>query len=96
MDAIIIGLIIVVIIFLIKIVKQNKSIMATQAEQTAKLVAAADKAEKILKEVQALKTAYDNSGNSTPEMDAAFARIEAAQSGTDDLNADEVPPSEEV
>jgi peptidoglycan hydrolase CwlO-like protein len=76
--------------------KLNK-IMATQAEQAAKLSAVADQLDKataeILAAIQALKDAQANAGNTTPEEDAATARLSTAAQALDDINPDAPAPT---
>lgn len=66
--------------------------MATKSEVTAAIEAAAAQTDKIISEVTtataALTTAIAAAGNSTPEMDAALARLQASLQVADDLNAD--------
>jgi hypothetical protein len=70
--------------------------MATQAEQTAKLNAIGDKLDKasaeILAAIQALKDAQANAGSTTPEEDAATARLEAGAQALDDIVPDAPTP----
>lgn len=65
-----------------------------QAELEAALTAAAEKTDKIVAEVQAstaqLLQAIADAGNSTPAVDAALARLQAALQVADDLNPDPV------
>lgn len=61
----------------------------SQEEAIAKLDAQAVKLEKVRTEVQALKDAAANSGNVSPELEAAIARVDAAITGVDDINEDE-------
>jgi chromosome segregation ATPase len=75
-----------------RIEQKLDTIMATQAEQTAKLTAIGDKLDKasaeILAAIQALKDAQANAGNTTPEEDAATARLETAAQSLDDIVPD--------
>lgn len=70
--------------------------MASKEEQTAKLNAIGDRLDKataeILAAIQALKDAQANAGNTTPEEDAATARLETAAQGLDDVNPDAPAP----
>lgn len=71
--------------------------MATQAELAASLSAVGDQLDKaqaeILAEVQALKDALAAAGATSPEVDAAVARVQAAAQSLDDVNPDVVPPA---
>lgn len=64
--------------------------MANQAELTAKLTAIADRAEKVKAEILAALEKLKATAT-TPEQDAALARLETAVGGMDDLNADAAP-----
>lgn len=66
-------------------------IMATAAEHTAQLEAMAARAEKVKVEILAA-LAKISEGTTTPEQDAAVARIEAVLGGLDDLTVDEPLP----
>lgn len=70
------------------IIKKLNQIIMTQAELTAALDAATAQIGKISTEVQNLITAVQNTGNTTPEVDAAIANLQAAIQGVDDLNVD--------
>ena len=79
--------------------RKADKIMATQAEEAAKLNAFADKLDKataeIVAAVQALKDALASAGGTSPEVDAATGRLDKASQTLDDLNADPVvtPPA---
>jgi hypothetical protein len=66
------------------IIKQNKNLM-TKQEFTDAINVVSDTLQKALNEVVA---AVGASGNSTPEMDAALTRLQAAAKALDDLNPD--------
>jgi len=61
------------------------TIMATQDELAQKLTSVSDELDKATKEI---KDAIANAGASTPAVDAAVARLEAAAKTLDDLNPD--------
>jgi ABC-type transporter Mla subunit MlaD len=73
----------------------TRIIAMNQAELEAALAAAADKTEKIIAEVQAstqeLKDALAAAGSTTPEVNAALARLQGALQVADDLNPDPAP-----
>lgn len=60
-----------------------------QQELQAALEAANAKIDKIVTEVQNLITAVQTAGNTTPEVDAAVASLQAKLQGLDDLNPDQ-------
>ena len=72
----------------------------TGEQIAARLEAVEGQSEKILTEVSALKTAFDEAiaGGLTPEVQAriaaSFANIEAAQALTDEINPDAETPAE--
>lgn len=66
--------------------------MATQKELADKLNTIGDELDKakaeIVAAVQALKDALSAAGSTTPEVDAAVARLESGAQALDDLNPD--------
>jgi hypothetical protein len=70
-----------------------KTIQMDQTQLAEKLDAVTGQVGKIRTEVQGLKDALAASGNATPEVEAALARLETAVQGVDDLNVD-APPAE--
>lgn len=81
-----IALLIIIILILIYI-------MATQAEhaqQLKDLKIQNDKARaEVLAKIAALEDAVNNAGNTTPEVDAAFADLKASVQTDDDIVADQ-------
>ena len=71
-------------------------IMATKAEFAADINATADKVVKVIGEFTAataqMAAAIEAAGNSSPEEDAALARLKAAVQQADDLNPDAPEP----
>jgi multidrug resistance efflux pump len=71
------------------------TIMATQAEQAAKLRALGAQLAKargeIIAAVDRLTAAVAAGGGTTPEVDDATAALQVAVQGLDDLNPDETP-----
>jgi len=71
--------------------------MATQAELAAHLGKIGDQLDKaqaeIVAAIQALKDAIANAGNTTPEIDAALARLDTSAQGLDDINPDQPAPT---
>lgn len=69
--------------------------MATQAEQAAHLNKIGDQLDKataeIIAAVQALKDAIATAGSTTPEVDAAMARLDTGVQTLDDINPDQPP-----
>lgn len=78
-----------------KLNRKVVKIMATQAEEAAKLAAIGDKLDKasaeILAAIEELKNALAAAGNTTPEVDAATERLTTAAQALDDIVPD-VPP----
>ena len=74
------------------VLQQLRKVLMNQAEMEAALVAAADKTDKIIAEVQAatavLQAAIAAAGSSTPAVDAALLRLQNALTVADDLNPD--------
>jgi ABC-type transporter Mla subunit MlaD len=68
------------------------TLMATQAEHAADLVALKNQADKakaeIIAKVAALEAAIANGSGTTPEVDAAMADLKGSIQGVDDLNQD--------
>lgn len=83
------------ILGLIGITNNIRKIMATQAEQAAKLNAIADELDKakteIVSAIQALKDAQAAAGNTTADEDAATARLDAVAQALDAINPDATP-----
>src|ERR1044071_9396933 len=79
-----------------RLTRKVKQIMATQQELATKLNSIGDELDKAFKEitdaVQALKDALANAGNSTPEVDAAVARLDTAAQALDNINPDAPTP----
>lgn len=73
------------LIWLVEINHQQRKIMSTQAELAAALRAVNAQLQKAIEEIVA---AVANSGNTTPEVDAAVAALQAAAQALDDLNPD--------
>lgn len=67
--------------------KLNK--LMTKQEFADAVNAASDQLQKALNEIT---TAIQNSGNSSPEMDAALTRLQTAATALDDLNPDAPAP----
>ena len=65
-------------------------ILMTQAELAQAISDAADKIQKGINEV---KDAIAKSGSTTPEVDAALARLQGFATDLDDLNPDAPPPT---
>lgn len=74
------------------------SIMATQAEQAARLRAIGTQLAKVRAEIVAavdrLTQALETAGSTTPEVDEATEALQGAVQGLDDLNPDAEPPVE--
>jgi hypothetical protein len=74
----------------------EKRLMSTQAELATQLLAVRDQLTKASAEVQArvaaLEAAIANSGNSTPEVDAALDAVKQIAQALDDLNPDAPTP----
>ena len=70
--------------------------MASQAEEAAKLTALSEQLTKANDEIQKaiadLKTALDNAGQTSPEVDAATEALTAKAQALDDIVPD-VPPA---
>jgi hypothetical protein len=75
-----------------KLIRKAQKIMASQAEEAAILVAVDEKLDKataeILAAIQGLKDALAAAGNTTPEVDAATARLTTAAQALDDIVPD--------
>lgn len=73
----------------------QKNIMGSQADEATALNALADQLTKANTEIQAaiadLKTQIANAGNTTPEVDAALARVTAGAQTLDDIVPDPAP-----
>jgi ribosomal protein S20 len=84
-------------ILLASIDAKAEAIMATQAEQAAKLRAIFDQLGKVKTEivtaVEKLTAAVEAGGDTTPEVDAATQALQEAVQGLDDLNPDEPAPT---
>jgi hypothetical protein len=83
------------------IYKQNQKIMDTQEQlvakvdaATAKLVKIGEESRKTLQTVAELKEALANQGSVSPELQAAFDRLEVQVGAVDDLVPDAEPPIE--
>ncbi len=70
----------------------ERTIMASQAEHAAQLVAVKEQLDKakaeIVANVAALEAAIAAAGATTPEVDAALAALKGSAQGLDDLNPD--------
>lgn len=77
---------------LIYIERRLRKIIMTQAELADHLTKVDDQLDKataeILASVQALKDALAAAGNTTPEVDAALARLDTSAQTLDDINPD--------
>jgi seryl-tRNA synthetase len=75
-----------------KLNRKADKIMASQAEEAAKLQAFGDQLDKataeILAAIQGLKDALAAAGNTTPEVDAATDRLATAAQALDDIVPD--------
>lgn len=71
-----------------QIFKQNQTIIMTTQEAVDKLNGVATQLAKVRTEVQTLVDAAANSGNVSPELQAAIDSVSAAVQGVDDLNPD--------
>jgi hypothetical protein len=82
------------ILALLRIDRKIRRVIMTQAELAAHLTAVDDQLDKataeILAAIQALKDALANAQTS-PEVDAAVARLDAAAQALDDINPDTGP-----
>lgn len=83
-------------IFGIVIIKKLNTMALTNEQAVAKINAQTEKLVKIQGEIQVLKDAINNSGNVSPEVEAALANLEATVTATDELNEDAPtePPAE--
>ncbi len=96
MDIITIALLIVIILLLVRnemtqyfLIKKIRNIM-TKQEFADAISAVSDTLQKALTEVT---TELANLDNSSPAMDAALTRLQAAAKALDDLNPDAAPPT---
>lgn len=71
------------------LILQNQTKLMTKQEFADAVNAASDQLQKALNEIV---TAISASGNSSPEMDAALARLQTAATALDDLNPDAPAP----
>lgn len=67
------------------LVKQGEEIMATQAEVAAQINAVSDQLTKATAEIE---LAIANSGNSSPDTDAALLKLKGLSQALDDINPD--------
>lgn len=73
-----------------RIEHNQRIIMASQEDEAKVLNEIGDRLNKALAELVA---ALGKLGQTSPEVDAATARLQAAAAALDDLNADEPPPT---